>query len=207
MSVMHPNRLVAKQNGDVRFVGDVCPRHVENNGLRYTANNACTTCALDRVKAYQERNRELIKQRTKDYYHANKEVCLTRTKQWVEKNKEYRSAQKREHAQRNAETISAKYKKYYEENYSRMLAKRNKQHADKLLRTPKWLTKDDHWIIEQAYELAALRTKLFGFPWHVDHVLPLRGKHISGFHTPANLQVIPGAENLRKTNKFEVTNV
>lgn len=205
MRVMHPNRLVAKQNGEVRFVGDVCAHHAKAEGLRYTANGACITCALERVKAYQDRNRELIKQRTKEYYHANKELCLARTKQWVDANKEYRSAQKREYAQRSSEAIKAKYKRYYEENYPRMLAKRNKQHADRLLRTPKWLTKDDHWIIEQAYELAALRTQMFGFPWHVDHVLPLRGKQISGLHTPINLQVIPGVENLRKTNKFEVT--
>lgn len=201
MRVMHQNRLVAKQNGDVRFVGDVCIRHAGDKGLRYTANNACVTCALERVKAYQERNRALIKQRTKEYYHANKEVCLARTKQWVEENKAYRSTQKREHAQRNSEAIKAKYKKYYEENYPRMLAKRNKQHADKLLRTPAWLTKDDHWMIEQAYELAALRSQMFGFSWHVDHVLPLRGKTVSGLHVPTNLRVIPWVENLRKGNR------
>jgi hypothetical protein len=207
MRVMHPNRTAAKQNKEVRFVGDVCLRHPEINGLRYTSNNACITCALERVKKYQAQNVEIIKQRTKEYYQANKETRLACTKQWVEKNKEYRSAQKREYAKRVAEQIKAKYKKYYEENYPRMLAKRNKQHADKLLRTPKWLTKDDHWIIEQAYELAAMRTQMFGFPWHVDHKIPLRGKNVSGFHTPINLQVIPGAENLRKTNKFEVTHV
>ena len=205
MRVMHPNRVAAKQNKEVRFVGDVCLRHPEINGLRYTSNNACITCALERVKKYQAQNVEIIKQRTKAYYQDNKEYRLECTKQWVEKNKEYRSAQKREYAQQNAERIKANYKNYYEANYPRMLAKRNKQHADKLLRTPKWLTKDDQWMIEQAYELAALRTQMFGFPWHVDHVLPLRGKKVSGLHTPINLQVIPGAENLRKTNKFEVT--
>jgi hypothetical protein len=85
-----------------------------------------------------------------------------------------------------------------------VLAKRNKQHADKLKRTPAWLTSDDFWMIEQAYELAALRTKLFGFAWHVDHVIPLRGKLASGLHTPYNLQVIPAVENLRKSNQMEI---
>jgi hypothetical protein len=204
---MHPNRILAKQNGEVRFVGYVCIRHPEINGLRYTSNNACITCALERVKAYQKRNEQVIKQRTKTYYHTNKELCQARTKQWGEANKDYLIAHKRSYAQRVADQIKAKYKKYYEENYPRMLAKRNKQHADKLLRTPKWLTKDDFWIIEQAYELAAIRTQMFGFAWHVDHKVPLRGKNVSGFHTPVNLQVIPGAENLRKTNKFEVAHV
>jgi len=199
---MHPNRISAKQNGEVRFVGLLCARHPEEKGLRYTANNACVVCALDRVKAYQSRNKELIKQRTKDYYHTNKEHCLTRVKVWIENNKERRAEQKRAHAQRTDAYIKARYKEYYKENYPRMLAKRNKQHADKLLRTPKWLTEDDYWMIEQAYEIAALRTQLFDFSWHVDHVLPLRGKTVSGLHVPTNLQVIPWKENLRKGNRL-----
>lgn len=204
MRVIHPNRLIAKQNGDVRFFGEVCANHIDDKGIRYTANNSCVTCSLERVKAYQDRNRDLIKQRTKDYYHANKEVCLARTKQWVGENKEYRAAQKREYAQRNSDAIKSKYKRYYKANYPRMLAKRNKQHADRLQRTPLWLTTDEHWMIEQAYDLAALRTKMFGFPWHVDHVIPLRGKLASGLHTPYNLQVIPAIHNLRKSNRMEI---
>jgi len=71
-------------------------------------------------------------------------------------------------------------------------------------RTPKWLTPDDKWMIEQAYELAVLRKKMFGFSWHVDHIIPLRGKLVSGLHVPTNLQVIPGRENSSKSNKFGI---
>ena len=52
--------------------------------------------------------------------------------------------------------------------------------------------------------VAALRTKTLGIQFHVDHVLPLRGKKVSGLHVPMNLRVIPAIENMRKTNKFEV---
>ena len=71
-------------------------------------------------------------------------------------------------------------------------------------RTPKWLTDDDFWVIEEAYHLAHLRFAVTGVKWHVDHKIPLHGARVSGLHTPLNLQVIPAAANQRKTNKFEV---
>jgi len=44
-----------------------------------------------------------------------------------------------------------------------------------------------------------------GEKWHVDHVLPLRGKKISGLHVHTNLQLLPGAENIAKGAKYEVS--
>ena len=72
-------------------------------------------------------------------------------------------------------------------------------------RTPKWLNADDIWMMEEAYILAALRTKIFGFAWEVDHTIPLRGKLASGLHVPHNLQVIPKVDNRNKSNRFIVT--
>jgi hypothetical protein len=66
------------------------------------------------------------------------------------------------------------------------------------------LTEDDLWLIAEAYDLAALRTRALGIEFHVDHIIPLRGKKVSGLHVPQNIRVIPGVENMRKTNKFEV---
>jgi hypothetical protein len=77
-----------------------------------------------------------------------------------------------------------------------------KQHIRQ--RTPKWIGVEERWLIKQVYELAALRTKMFGFAWHVDHVIPSQGKKISGLHVPQNLQVIPGIDNIRKKNGYLV---
>lgn len=69
--------------------------------------------------------------------------------------------------------------------------------ARKLNATPSWANK---FFIEEAYALAQLRTKVLGFRWHVDHVVPLRSDLVSGLHVEANLQVIPWRDNLIKHN-------
>jgi hypothetical protein len=57
------------------------------------------------------------------------------------------------------------------------------------------------FVFIEAKKLAGLREKLFGFPWHVDHIIPLRGKLVSGLHVWNNFQVIPKETNLQKGNK------
>jgi hypothetical protein len=84
------------------------------------------------------------------------------------------------------------------------IANNAKYRHGKAKRTPKWLTKNEIWMMEEAYILAALRTKMFGFPWEVDHIIPLRGKLASGLHVPHNLQVIPKVLNRDKSNQFMV---
>ena len=155
----------------------------------------------------------------KEYRNQNFNVIAEQKKQWAVKNSGYKAAQDKIYAQQNpAKRLLARQKWLAANPLKNQLAKKNwklknigKVKAEwakrrKLLRlqTPLWLTPDDLWMIEQAYELAALRTKLFGFAWHVDHVIPLRGKLASGLHTPYNLQVIPAVENLRKSNQMEV---
>ena len=70
----------------------------------------------------------------------------------------------------------------------------------KLNAQPSWA---NEFFIKEAYALSKLRTEIFGFPWHVDHVIPLQGKLVCGLHVENNLQVIPGSENCKKSNKYE----
>lgn len=104
----------------------------------------------------------------------------------------------------NKEHSLAYGKTYRDANKERYAFLCQKRKLDKLKRTPAWLTEDDLWLIAEAYDLAALRTQALGIEFHVDHIIPLRGKRVSGLHVPQNLRVIPGVENMRKTNKFEV---
>jgi hypothetical protein len=106
--------------------------------------------------------------------------------------------------QQNQDSVAIYAKTYRAANKEKYNFLCQKRKIDIINRTPAWLTDDDLWMIEQAYALAGLRTAMTGIKWHVDHQIPLRGKTVSGFHTPLNLQVIPAAHNQRKSNKFEV---
>jgi hypothetical protein len=62
-------------------------------------------------------------------------------------------------------------------------------------RTPAWSDLDQ---IKAFYRLAAAFSKLY-VPHHVDHIIPLNGKTVSGLHVPLNLRVIPATDNLHKS--------
>ena len=53
----------------------------------------------------------------------------------------------------------------------------------------------------EAHDLRKRRNLITGFDWHVDHIIPLKGKTMCGLHIWSNLQVIPKILNLRKGNK------
>jgi transcriptional regulator with XRE-family HTH domain len=78
---------------------------------------------------------------------------------------------------------------------SNRAATRAKYNAAKLQRTPQWLTDIDIIEIKEYYRAASL------IGAHVDHIVPLQGKNISGLHVPWNLQLLHPRLNIRKSNK------
>lgn len=201
-------RYEAIHAGEHKYISErPCKRG--HKGWRITATGTCIECRnmksreayaknprkeIDLVKKYYVANAEKIKTKRKEKYAANREKenigAKERSAMWRKLNPDKVKAHK---------AIKNAYKKANQHKTVAMVAKRR---AAKKFRTPSWLTSDDFWLIEEAYELAAKRKSITGFTWHVDHVIPLQGKMVSGLHVPWNLQVIPWCENVSKGNKF-----
>lgn len=64
-------------------------------------------------------------------------------------------------------------------------------------RVPAWADKQ---AISWVYAVAKA-WRAAGEDVHVDHVVPLKGRTVSGLHVHENLTVIPAVENLRKNNR------
>lgn len=176
--------------------------------LLRSTSGTCIECRRMREKTRYHADPVITKQKIAAKYHANAEKLRAQRRAAYAANKEVekavakvRSAEWRKNNPDHAGAKIAK-RKWKQDNPAKVRADTVKRRTAKMNRTPPWLTTEELWLIEQAYALAALRTNMFGFTWHVDHALPLQGKFVSGLHVPENLQVIPGIDNVRKANRF-----
>lgn len=99
----------------------------------------------------------------------------------------------------NKEKCAAYEEAYRLRNLHKMAKKTSDRRAAELKAIPKWA---DHDAMRALYALAARKSRRSGMDHHVDHIVPLRSKLVCGLHVHTNLQVLSGAENCRKNNKF-----
>ena len=110
-----------------------------------------------------------------------------------------------EYYEQNKSQILHRKKQYKKQNRAHYTALGRLRETKKTHRTPPWLTVEQQQEIRQIYHDAAVRTKTDGIAYHVDHIVPLCGKNVSGLHVPWNLQILTATENLKKHNKLTVT--
>lgn len=175
-------------------------------------------------KRYYERNKEKLREKQREYYSNNKEASKTyrelnreillekcrkyhkdnpdKEKVYYENNKDSIDLYRKQWIKDNPDKMKEAYKIYSSNNLDKVAAKSAKRRSSKLNRTPSWLTDIEFKEIEQIYKLSRLLTKQTGIKHHVDHIIPLQGKLVSGLHVPSNLQVILAVDNLIKSNNY-----
>ncbi len=134
-------------------------------------------------KKSTEKNREKVRARKNAWNRANAEKARVRVAAWNLANPERRKS------------AAAEYRK---ENVGKIRAYQAVRRSFSERATPSWAIE---FFMDEAYRLAKLRTKVLGFPWSVDHIVPLNSPLVCGLHVHNNLRVIPTVENLRKGNR------
>jgi hypothetical protein len=140
----------------------------------------------------------------KEWYERNKELTKERARAWAVANPNKKKESVDKWRNNNLDKHNATNKNWNKNNKPIKAALQGKRKAAQLQRTPKWLTESELRMIEAKYSLAAMLTRETGTPYHVDHIIPLQGKKVSGLHVFSNLRVIPGTDNVKKSNSYQI---
>lgn len=162
------------------FTGVPCRNgHIDH---RYMSTGLCLTCVRERFKrnGWIGKNKERRKQHCKKYRDANREKTVTASLASISKNPHVPKAWV--DANRGLVRLYKRYNKL-----------KRKQAR------PSWVDIRELVEIENVCRRVSQET---GITHHVDHIVPLNGKTVCGLDVPWNLQVIPAADNLRKSNKL-----
>ena len=147
---------------------------------------------LARKAAWREANREKIRERDRALYQKRKTKVLEQKKKYYAKNADQVKARVNTYYKDDPEYVKARVKQYRKKNPQKIAASNAKRRADEIQRTPRWA---DLKKIEEFYKNCPKGLT-------VDHIIPLRGKNISGLHVHTNLQYLTRSENSRKNNRY-----
>lgn len=174
---------------------------------------------------YYQKNAENIRSKRRQYYRNNLEYSKESHRKWAERNREHLTAYmkqfrknypekskeaKKKYALKNKEFIRRLQRDYKKKNRAYFNAKWAERNALKLQAIPTWdkgnKATSEHY--ESLYRLARNFSEFHEIPFHVDHIVPLKGKKIingsqvhvvCGLHTPSNLRIITAEDNLAKS--------
>lgn len=143
----------------------------------------------DKVRAQKARHKERHPNAAKEYRERTKEKAA-----------EYRLTWQRKHK----EKVRQRCKVWREANPDKNRAKAMRYRANKIQRTVDWDKELTELVEQEASDLCLRREQLTGQKWHVDHIIPLCGKNVSGLHVWNNLAVLPASVNIGKNNKYVI---
>lgn len=166
------------------FTGAPCPQgHIT---MRRVSGACCECARLDKIR-WSKANPDKVKALKAAEQKRNRAAANARNQRYAEKNREKLKAKNADWARRNPDKNAAKATRY---------------RAAKTCQAVGWA---DQVAINLIYRAAQV-IRDSGFDVHVDHVVPLQGKTVSGLHVHNNLQIIQANANRSKSNHFSQRN-
>ncbi len=125
-----------------------------------------------------------------------------------QKEQEYRDSTKertqvysKQHYLDNLDKYRERNARHYQENKA-YYAEKNRRWKIGSRAIPSWLTPEDFDQMRALYSEAHRLSEETGIIHEVDHICPLKGEKVCGFHCPSNLQILTRPANRSKGNKL-----
>lgn len=161
---------------------------------------------LQEQRAYKESlGPEIRKGRKRADYERHRTAYIERMRLWRQADPDRSRALNRSVYFKNHEYNQLRNRAWALDNVDRAAAVKAHKRAVKRQATPSLWRDLTVFVHEEALDLARTRERLFGFKWHVDHMVPLKSPNFVGLHIWYNLQVIPAWLNLMKGNRLIFT--
>lgn len=166
----------------------------------------CKLCAkTHHGPKYRANHKTDIKAWHAQHYIEKQDEIKARNSAWQKANLESSRARVARHRAKDVEKARRKTResarRWYAKHKPKSVANGKRYVLLKQKRMPSWANQQ---YIADMYMLAALVSEATGIKYHVDHIVPLRGKKVCGLHVEHNLQVIPASENLQKGERFSI---
>lgn len=176
------------------FSGVPCGRgHIAK---RSVSNWQCRDCTEHRRRERRKENPTPFREAEGRRYWSDPDKKRSQARERRAANPEQHREWARQDYGRHKEAIKARVVAWQKKNPGRMNHWVRLRRARIARATPPWLTAKQKREIRAFYIEAAAREG----EWHVDHIVPLKGRNVCGLHVPWNLQILTGTENRRKSN-------